>query len=67
MKSRFKRPLIIIYLAIPIIMVLLCRVFKIAQGEKNEEIVFGIMLGIFFDFICNIVFALVAKYKSKIC
>lgn len=65
MKSRFARSLIIIYLAIPLTTVLLCRVFKIAQGEKNEEIVFGIMLGIFLDFICSIFFTLVAKYKRR--
>ena len=46
---------LLIYIAIPIITVVLCRLLKVAQGEKNEEIVFGIMLGLFLDiifFIC---------------
>lgn len=46
---------LLIYIAIPIITVVLCRLLKVAQGEKNEEIVFGIMLGLFSDiifFIC---------------
>ena len=49
------------YIVIPIIAVFLCRILKIAQGEKNEEIVFGIMLGIFLD----IIFYIIDKLKSR--
>lgn len=43
------------YIVIPIIAVFLCRILKVAQGEKNEEIIFGIMLGIFLDIIFYII------------
>lgn len=49
------------YIVIPIIAVFLCRILKIAQGEKNEEIVFGIMLGIFLD----IIFCIIDKLKTR--
>lgn len=48
---------IIKYLAfaiIPMISVSMCRIFKLAQGEKNEEIVIGIFFGIVLDFIYSI-------------
>ena len=48
MKNILKYLLLII---IPMISVLLCMVFRLAQGEKNEEIVFGVMVGIILDFI----------------
>ena len=46
---------------IPIITVFLCRLLKIAQGEKNEEIVFGIMLGILLD----IIFFIIQKIRNR--
>ncbi len=49
------------YIVIPIISVFICRILKLAQGEKNEEIIFGIILGIFLD----IIFYIVDKLKSK--
>ena len=49
------------YIVIPIIAVFLCRILKVAQGEKNEEIIFGIMLGIFLD----IIFYIIDKLKSR--
>ena len=49
------------YIVIPIISVCMCRILKLAQGEKNEEIIFGIMLGIFLD----IVFYIIDKLKRK--
>ena len=48
------------YIVIPIIAVFFCRILKVAQGEKNEEIVFGIMLGIFLD----IIFYIIVKLKA---
>ena len=47
----------LIYVIIPIITVLL----KVAQGEKNEEIVFGIMLGILLD----IIFFIIQKIRNR--
>lgn len=44
-----------VLLLIPIISVLLCRAFRLAQGEKNEEIVFGVMVGIAIDLIYSII------------
>ena len=49
------------YIVIPIIAVFLCRILKIAQGEKNEEIVFGIMLGILLD----IIFFIIQKIRNR--
>ena len=43
------------YIVIPITAVFLCRLMKVAQGEKNEERVFGIMLGMFLDIIFFII------------
>lgn len=43
---------------------LLCLIFSVAQGEKNEEIVFGVLLGIVLDFIYS-VYLLVANTISK--
>ena len=36
-------------------------VMKVAQGEKNEEIVFGIMLGILLD----IIFFIIQKIRNR--
>lgn len=55
---------ILVYFIIPIISILFCRGLKIAQGEQNEEIVFGIMLGVFFDFVYCIVLTLLDKQKK---
>lgn len=44
-----------VLLLIPIISVLLCMAFRLAQGEKNEEIVFGVMVGIAIDLIYSII------------
>ena len=49
------------YIVIPIISVFLCMILKVAQGEKNEEIIFGIMLGIFLD----IIFYVIDKLKTR--
>ena len=49
------------YIVIPIIAVFLCRILKVAQGEKNEEIIFGIMLGIFLD----IIFYIIDKLRRR--
>lgn len=41
------------YIFIPVIIVGICRTLKVALGEKNEEIVVGIMIGILVDVILN--------------
>ena len=51
----------LVYIVIPIITVFLCRILKVAQGEKNEEIIFGIMLGIFLD----IIFYIIDKLRTR--
>lgn len=56
---------ITIYIVIPIISVCLCRLLRIAQGEKNEEIVFGIMLGLALDLILCVVLWIFSKMKNK--
>lgn len=48
------------YVIIPILTVFLCRLWKVAQGEKNEEIIFGIMLGILLD----IIFFMITKIRT---
>ena len=60
MRNKYLKQLI--YVVIPIITVFLCRLLKVAQGEKNEEIVFGIMLGILLD----IIFFIIQKNKKQI-
>ena len=44
LKNNYKKLKFLIYIFIPIIVVIICRTLKIAQGEANEEIVIGIML-----------------------
>lgn len=69
MKKILKISEYIHFIIIPIVSVFLCRAFRIAQGEKNEEIVFGVLLGIVLDFIYAIyllVINKISKRKSKI-
>ncbi|MCO8193742.1 hypothetical protein [Anaerofustis sp. NSJ-163] len=51
----------IIYILIPFLSVLICRILKLAQGEKNEEIVFGIMAGI----ILNLILSFIMLIRNK--
>ncbi len=53
------------FILIPFLSVFLCVFLSIAQGEKNEEIVFGIMLGIFLDFIYSIILLIANKKSSE--
>ena len=59
MRNKYLKQLI--YVLIPIITVFLCRLLKVAQGEKNEELVFGIMMGILFD----IIFLTIQKLRNQ--
>ena len=45
--------------------VILCMAFRIAQGEKAEEILFGIMLGIVLDFMYSIVLLFMNRKPNK--
>ena len=55
----------LLFIIIPFLSVVLCVVFRIAQGEKTEEIVFGVMLGIVLDFIYSIVLLLADRKYNK--
>ena len=59
MRNKYLKQLI--YIVIPIITVFVCRLLKVAQGEKNEELVFGIMMGILFD----IIFLTIQKLRNQ--
>lgn len=52
------------YFMIPIIVILLCKGLKIAQGEQNEEIVFGLMVGLLLDFVYSIILVLLGRQKK---
>ena len=54
----------LMFVIIPSLSVLICLIFKFAQGEKVEEIVFGIMLGIVLDLIYLIIL-LLRKRKTS--
>ena len=55
----------LLFIIIPVISVLFCISFKLAQGEKNEEIVFGIMVGLVLDFIYSIILLSVSLFINK--
>ena len=61
MKNVLKVLEYILFIIIPIVSVFLCRAFRIAQGEKNEEIVVGIMIGI----VINLIYSFVLLFVSK--
>ena len=65
LKNIYNKLNFFIYVFIPIVVVIICRTLKIAQGEANEEIVIGIMLGILFDFIYAILNYFISKGKKK--
>ncbi len=54
----------LMFVIIPLLSVFTCLVFKVAQGEKVEEIVGGIMLGIVLDLI-YLVILLITKSKTS--
>ena len=64
MKNVLKVLEYILFIIIPIVSVFLCRAFRIAQGEKNEEIVVGIMIGIVIDLIYSFVLLFVSKKET---
>ncbi|MBO5421771.1 MAG: hypothetical protein J6A67_07500 [Clostridia bacterium] len=54
----------LMFVIIPSLSVLICLMFNFAQGEKVEEIVFGIMLGLVLDLIYLIIL-LITKRKTS--
>lgn len=56
---------ICLYLVIPFITVLIFRSFKLAQGEKLEEIICGIFVGILIDFIVSIISSVVERIRKR--
>ena len=54
----------LLFIIIPTISVLLCILFRIAQGENNEEIVVGVLLGIVLDFIYSIYLLITNKISN---
>lgn len=65
MMKKIQKYYFAIYLVIPIISVCLCRLFRLAQGEKNEEIIFGIMVDVVLDLILCAAHLIIVKIKSK--
>ena len=55
----------LMFLIIPLVSVLICILFRLAQGEKTEEVVFGIMLGVVLDLIYLIALLIIKKKASK--
>ena len=51
----------LMFVIIPSLSVFICIVFKLAQGEKIEEIIFGLMLGFVLDLIYLIIFLLIKR------
>lgn len=48
----------LMFVIIPLLSVLICLVFKVAQGEKVEEIAGGIIIGLVLDLIYLIILLL---------
>ncbi len=54
----------LLFLIIPALAVLLCIVFRTAQGEKTEEVLFGILLGILLDIAYAVYLLAIRKTKQ---
>lgn len=52
-------------LLIPVISVAACRLLRVAQGEKTEEIISGIMIGIVLDLLFSVTLLIAEKLKDK--
>lgn len=64
MKEKWVNLLYLMYLIIPFVTVLICRLLKFAQGEKNEEIVIGVFIGVIIDLFLAVVHAL-TRQKNR--
>lgn len=56
---------LVIYIAIPLITVFIFRLFKLAQGEKLEEIVSGIMVGMLIDLFIAVISLITKIHKRR--
>lgn len=65
MSAKFKNLIVYsFYITIPVLCVFFCRFYKLAQGERTEEYVFGILLGILFDLIYSLFLFLLSKKST---
>ena len=55
----------LMFLIIPLVSVLVCVLFRLAQGEKTEEVVFGIMFGVVLDLIYLVALLIIKKKASE--
>ena len=55
----------LMFFIIPLVSVLVCVLFRLAQGEKTEEVAFGIMLGFVLDLIYLIALRIIKKKASE--
>ena len=55
----------LMFIIIPSFSVFLCIAFKIAQGERNEEIIFGVILGFLLDFVYSIILLFLNKKTNN--
>ena len=55
----------LMFLIIPLVSVLVCVLFRLAQGEKTEEVVFGTMLGVVLDLIYLVALLIIKKKASE--
>lgn len=55
----------LIYIIIPTVLSLIFVALRLAQGEKTEEIAFGIELGLVVDLLLYIVCKLIGMIKSR--
>lgn len=66
MKTKILKVLVcLLFIIIPTFSVFLCRAFRLAQGEKNEEIVIGIIIGIAIDLVYSFILFLVSKKSTR--
>lgn len=63
MKEKWSNLLYLIYPLIPIVTVSISRLLRLAQGEKNEEIVIGVFIGVIIDLLLAIVHAFIRQKK----
>ena len=55
----------LLLIIIPIISVSVCLVFELAQEERTEELIFGLICGLFIDIIYLIGYKLYRKLRER--
>ncbi len=51
----------LMFVIIPLFSVFICLCFRIAQGEKIEEVVFGLILGVVLDIIYLLILLIIRR------